>query len=74
MGLIRVPMYEYLWGHTAAQVELMSCDQPFVAYKRTREETMEEKSKRMDATVEKWRKRREKRKFNIHDFLNGKKQ
>lgn len=70
--MIRIPMYEYLWGHTAAQIELMSCDQPFTAYKRTREETMEEKRQRMDNAVEKWKKRKEERKkrgFDLRKFL-----
>ena len=32
-GLIRVPMWDYYWGLTAAQVELLSIDQPIVVYK-----------------------------------------
>lgn len=66
-------MYEYRWGHTAAQIELMNCDQPFTAYKRTREETVQEKRKRMDAAVDRWKKRKEersKRGFNLQRFLH----
>lgn len=32
-GLIRVPMWDYYWGLTAAQVELLTIDQPIVVYK-----------------------------------------
>lgn len=32
-GMIRVPMWDYYWGLTAAQVELLSIDQPIVVYK-----------------------------------------
>lgn len=33
-GMIRVPMWDYYWGLTAAQVELLTIDQPIVVYKR----------------------------------------
>lgn len=72
-GLVRVPMYEYMCGHTVAQIELMSIDRPFTAYKRTREETVSEKAKRMDDVVERWKKRKEERKkkgFDIMKFLS----
>ena len=32
-GLIEVPMWDYYWGLTAAQVELLTIDQPIVVYK-----------------------------------------
>lgn len=32
-GVWRVPMYEWYWGHTAAQIELIEVDQPYTAYK-----------------------------------------
>ena len=32
-GMIRVPMWDYYWGLTAAQVELLTIDQPVVVYK-----------------------------------------
>jgi len=32
-GLVRVPMWDYYWGLTAAQVELLTIDQPIVVYK-----------------------------------------
>ena len=33
-GLIRVPMWDYYWGLTAAQVELLNVDKPIVVYKK----------------------------------------
>jgi len=32
-GLVRIQMYEYYWGHTAAQIELMKIDAPLTVYK-----------------------------------------
>ena len=32
-GLVRIPMYEYYWGHTAAQIQLIDIDQPITLYK-----------------------------------------
>ena len=37
-GLIRVPMWDYYWGLTAAQVELLTIDQPIVVYKKEKKE------------------------------------
>ena len=36
-GLIRVPMWDYYWGLTAAQVELLTIDQPIVVYQKDKE-------------------------------------
>lgn len=33
-GFVRVPMWDYYWGLTAAQVELLTIDQPKVVYKK----------------------------------------
>lgn len=37
-GMIRVPMWDYYWGLTAAQVELLTIDQPIVVYKADKKE------------------------------------
>ena len=37
-GLVRVPMWDYYWGLTAAQVELLTIDQPIVVYKKEKKE------------------------------------
>lgn len=71
-------MYEYRWGHTAAQIELMAVDVTFTCYKgKTLAEKMKDpnykpsKRKIMEAQ-RKWeeRKRRGKR-FNLNKFLTG---
>lgn len=36
-GFVRVPMWDYYWGLTAAQVDLMLTDRPIVVYKRDEE-------------------------------------
>ena len=33
-GMIEVPMWDYYWGLTAAQVELLTIDHPIVVYKK----------------------------------------
>ena len=33
LGTYEVPMWDYYWGLTAAQVELLTIDQPIVVYK-----------------------------------------
>lgn len=33
LGMYEVPMWDYYWGLTAAQVELLTIDQPIVVYK-----------------------------------------
>lgn len=76
-GLIRVQMYEYYWGHTAAQIELIEIDAPFTCYKkRDKNEGKkpgdsgyipdEEKLKR---SVEKWKERKKRRKFDMKHFI-----
>lgn len=36
-GFVRVPMWDYYWGLTAAQVDLLLTDRPVVVYKRDEE-------------------------------------
>lgn len=67
-------MYEYMWGMTAAQIELMTADAPFVAYKK-REKTAEEKRKsytrdKAERDYERWQQRKKTRKFNLETFLS----
>jgi hypothetical protein len=37
LGLIRVGMWEYLWGMTGAQIELMAIDKPLTLYGKENE-------------------------------------
>jgi len=78
-------MYEYYWGHTSAQIQLIDIDQPITVYKRTSSEKSlkpgdkgyKPDKRKLDAAVERWKKRKEeraKRGFSLNTFLNtGKK-
>lgn len=79
-GLVRVQMYEYYWGHTAAQIQLIDIDQPITVYKRNDSNSglkpgdkgYKPNKKKLDAAVERWQKRkaeREKRGFKLDQFL-----
>ena len=79
-GLIEVNKWGYLWGHTAAQVQLMTADVPFVAYKARDDKPKpgEKGFKRTAAQAQKayqeWldRKEQEKKKgvaVNLENFL-----
>ena len=73
-------MYEYRYGMTIAQIELMQLDQPFTAYKR-RDKNEGNKPgdpgytpdpDKLKAAVEKWKKRKaegEKRGWRLDTFL-----
>ena len=73
-GFVRVQMYEYYWGHTAAQIQLIDIDQPLTVYKRhdsssglkPGDKGYKPNAKKLDEAVERWKKRkaeREKRGF-----------
>ena len=79
-GLVRVQMYEYYWGHTAAQIQLIDIDQPITVYKRKDSNSglkpgdkgYKPNKKKLDAAVERWQKRkaeRENRGFKLDQFL-----
>jgi len=80
--LIRVERYEYLWGYTIAQIELMMYDAPVVKYKRDDEgkpkpgqEGFKRTAEQAQAAYEKWKKRREDEKkqgikMDLGAFLN----
>ena len=79
-GFVRVQMYEYYWGHTAAQIQLIDIDQPLTVYKRhdsssglkPGDKGYKPNAKKLDEAVERWKKRkaeREKRGFKLDQFL-----
>lgn len=79
-GFWRVPMYEYYWGHTAAQIQLIDYDQPLTLYRRhdpnegkkPGDPGWKPNKKKLEDTVEKWKKRkkeREERGFDLNMFL-----
>lgn len=64
--------YDYWWGYTAAQIELMAVDQPLVVYKKDKKKVTK---KDMDKVYEEWENRKHKFKpgetINLNDYLNG---
>lgn len=79
-GIFRVQMYEYYWGHTIAQIQLIDTDQPITVYKKHDENEglkpgdkgYKPDPKKLEAAVERWKKRkaeREKRGFKLDQFL-----
>lgn len=81
-GFYRVPMYEYYWGHTAAQIELIDADVPIICYKKPDEKTngglkpgdkgYKPNPQKLAESVKKWKERkaaREKRGFKLDQLL-----
>lgn len=70
-------MYEYYWGHTAAQIDLMNIDAPFTCYKK-RDPNEGKKpgdpgyvpdAKKLEDAVEKWKERKKRRGFDMKHYL-----
>jgi len=79
-GLYRIPMYEWYWGHTAAQIDLIDIDAPIVCYEkhdnnkglRPGDKGYVPNPKKLDAAVKKWEQRkaaREARGFRLDTLL-----
>lgn len=70
-------MWEHYWGHTKAQVELMTADAPFVAYKKREKPKPGDPGYKADPDkiqrdYEKWLERKKKRKVSLNSFLGDK--
>lgn len=80
-GLWRVSMYEYYWGHTAAQIQLMIVDAPLTVYQARKDKpkpgekgftrTAEQAAREYD----RWKKRQEEEKkrgvkIDLNTFLS----
>ena len=79
-GLVRVQMYEWYWGHTAAQIQLIDIDQPITVFKKRDpneglkpgDKGWKPNAKKLDDTVRRWQERkaeRKKRGFKLDQFL-----
>lgn len=74
--------YDYWWGYTAAQIDLMAIDQPMVSYKkrdrRNADGSKKHTLKEMDDLYDRWAARKEKegsvvgQTINLKDYLNNK--
>lgn len=70
-------MWEYYWGHTKAQVELMTADAPFVAYKKREKPKPGQPGYKADPDkiqrdYERWLQKKKSRKVGLNTFLGGK--
>ena len=81
-GMIRVPMWDYYWGLTAAQVELLTIDQPIVVYKADKDNDKPWKNGTVTegyakSQYQKWLEKKKKREAEGKDlgkmFQNGRK-
>lgn len=76
-GVWRVPMYEYYWGHTIAQIELIDADQPITVFEKSKsvkpgQPGYKPNERKLREATEKWKRRkaeREKRGFDLGKFL-----
>lgn len=81
-GLYRVQMWEWYWGHTAAQIELIDIDSPMICYKKHEDDGNDglkpgdkgykPDAKKLKKAVERWKKRkaeREARGFKLGKLL-----
>lgn len=67
--------YDYWWGYSSAQIDLMIADQPLVVYPKSGSKKMTKA--RAEATYKKWKERKEKeggdmfvgKKVSLGDFL-----
>lgn len=46
--------YDYWYGYTAAEIELMSIDQPLVSYKSRKKNDGKHTAEEINATMEEW--------------------
>lgn len=80
-GLVRIQMYEFYWGHTAAQIDLIRIDAPMVVYKALKDKPKPgEKGYTKTAAqaardYERWKKRKEEEKqkgivIDLNTFLS----
>lgn len=74
-GLIRINAWNYWWGYTAAQVELIAVDAPLVLYKPDKGKFGKVDRGRAMEVTEKWMnkyKDKECEEINLADLLGGK--
>lgn len=65
-------MWNYLWGYTAAQIELMAVDAPMVVYTEGKERKPSKEE--LAATADKWEKKYKgkSKKVDLSELLKGK--
>lgn len=46
--------YDYWWGYSSAQIDLMAVDQPLVVYPKDKDRAAKHSKKKMDDVYERW--------------------
>lgn len=77
-----IKAYDYWWGYTSAQIDLMVADQPIIVYKKDKKHnpdgSVKHTAKEMDDLWDNWVKKKEKegslvgKKISFSDYLNNK--
>ena len=77
-----IKAYDYWWGYTSAQIDLMVADQPIIVYKKDKKRnsdgSVKHTAKEMDDLWDNWVKKKEKegslvgKKISLSDYLNNK--
>ena len=66
--------YDYWWGYSAAQIDLMVADQPVIVYKkdvkRNADRSVRHTKKEMDELWEKWEKKKAKEGSKVGKRIN----
>lgn len=74
-----IASYDYWWGYSSAQIDLMVADQPLVIYPKTKKESGTKKHtlKEMDDLYDRWMEKKKKegslvgKKISLADYLNN---
>lgn len=75
-GFHIVKAYDYWWGYSSAQIELMIADSPVIIYKKSSEGNKHSKSELEDLT-RRWKEKKQREAMegkvvNLNDFLKNK--
>lgn len=74
-----IAAYDYWWGYSSAQIDLMVADQPLVVYPKTKKESGPKKHtlKEMDDLYDRWMEKKKNegslvgKKISLADYLNN---
>lgn len=74
-GLVCIRAWNYWWGYTSAQIDLMIADGPIIVYHNKNKVKKHSKAE-MDALVEQWKRKRAEQeargeKINLNSFLGS---
>ena len=72
-----IAAYDYWWGYSSAQIDLMAVDQPLVSYPREKDGDKKHSKDEMDSVHDRWAAKKKGRrlvgeKISLGDYLNNK--